>query len=189
MKILQKMLSSVVVCSLVVLLTGVSYASPGQFGVEHSYSVAHEKHIRISKEDYTTYVKYHEIPRTFDIRVVDKHTGQTVFNENGASIGTVLSWLEKPTERNRHKRVPLVIPLVWGAAELLPVITTGITVITGITLAESREGPMGKPNRKKQHREIHEKKKQDEKWRGNPNKNPNRLMKKHTPSKKHNGGK
>ncbi|GAC42154.1 permease component [Paenibacillus popilliae ATCC 14706] len=152
------MLSVVVACSLVVSLAGVAYASPGQVGVEPSYSVAHKKHIPISKEDYTTYVKYHEIPQTLDIQVVDKHTGQTVFNENGASIETVLSWLEQPTESNRHKRVAFAIPLVWGAAEIiLPIITAA----TGITLMESRKGPIGKPNLKGQGREGKEKKRKD----------------------------
>ncbi|GAC43340.1 hypothetical protein [Paenibacillus popilliae] len=182
----KKMLSGIVACSLVVSLAGVSYASPGQVGVEHSYSVAHEKHITISKEDYTTYVTYHEIPQTLDIRVIDKHTGQTVFNESGASIGTVLSWLEKPTESNRHKRVAVFIPLIPVAAEIIVPI---ITAATGITLMESREGPIGKPNRKKQNREVNEGKKFQDGWKSNPNKNPNRPTKKHTPSPKHKGGK
>ncbi|GAC41453.1 hypothetical protein [Paenibacillus popilliae] len=186
MKILKKLLSIVVVCSLVVSLAGVSNASPGQVGVEHSYSVAHEKHIRISKEDYTTYVKYHETPRTVDIRVVDKHTGQTVFNEYDVSIGTVLSWLEQPTERNRQKRFGFVIPLAWGVAEI---ITTGLTVATGVTLMESRGVPIGKPNRKQQGREMNTKQRSNSKWKSRSNKDSNRPMKKHTPSPKHKGGK
>jgi hypothetical protein len=59
--------------------------------------------------------------------------------------------------------------------------------------AAKRSSPIGKPNRKKQGREMNEKKKKDEKndkkWKSNSNKNPNRETKKHTPSKKHKGGK
>ncbi|GAC43693.1 hypothetical protein PPOP_3093 [Paenibacillus popilliae ATCC 14706] len=123
-----------VVCSLVVSLAGVSYASPEQASVEPSYSVDQEKRFTIHKVDYTTYVTYHEIPRTSDIRVVDKHTGETVFEEHGASIKTVLSWLEQPAQGNRHKRFVFVIPLAWGAAEIAAAITAGLTAATGIAL-------------------------------------------------------
>ncbi|GAC41763.1 hypothetical protein PPOP_1114 [Paenibacillus popilliae ATCC 14706] len=123
-----------VVCSLVVSLAGVSYASPGQVEVEPSYSVDQEKRFIIHKEDYTTYVTYHEIPQTLDIQVVDQHTGETVFEEHGASIGTVLSWLEKPAQGNRHKRFVFVIPLAWGAAEIAAAIVSAATVTTGIAL-------------------------------------------------------
>ncbi|WP_220483183.1 hypothetical protein [Paenibacillus thiaminolyticus] len=51
-----------------------------------------------------------------------------------------------------------------------------------------RSGPVGKANRKKQGREVNEKKKQGN-WQSNPNKSSDRPMKKHTPSKKHKGGK
>ena len=56
---------------------------------------------------------------------------------------------------------------------------------------EQRQGPLGKPNRKKQGREIQEKKRTEgnKKWNPNPNKDPNKPMKKHTPGKKHKGGK
>jgi RHS repeat-associated protein len=45
--------------------------------------------------------------------------------------------------------------------------------------------PIGRANRKKQGREVNEKKKGGKKWNPNPNKDPNRNMKKHTPSKNH----
>ncbi|GAC42151.1 uncharacterized conserved protein, partial [Paenibacillus popilliae ATCC 14706] len=64
-----------------------------------------------------------------------------------------------------------------------------ITAATGITLMESRKGPIGKPNLKGQGREIIQKKRQSNKWKSRSNKDPNRPMKKHTPSRKHNGGK
>lgn len=50
---------------------------------------------------------------------------------------------------------------------------------------EKRSGPLDKPNRKKQGREINEGKKQKAGWKGNPNKNSNKSMKKHTPGKEH----
>ncbi|GAC43427.1 predicted unsaturated glucuronyl hydrolase [Paenibacillus popilliae ATCC 14706] len=113
------MLSGMIVCSLIVSLAGVSYASPGQVGVELSYSVNQEKRFTIHKEDYTTYVTYYEIPRTLDIRVVDKHTGETVLEKHDASI---LAWLEHLTEGIEYavKKIPktlkkmvMFIQLIW----------------------------------------------------------------------------
>ncbi|ADA64597.1 hypothetical protein [Lactococcus lactis] len=77
---------------------------------------------------------------------------------------------------------PVAIGL--GVVALVSLVVAG-----GIWLFSDREGPINKPNRKKQGRELNEEKKNDPKWKGNPNKNSNRAMKKHTPSKKHNGGK
>ncbi|MCD2249218.1 RHS repeat-associated core domain-containing protein [Listeria marthii] len=53
-------------------------------------------------------------------------------------------------------------------------------------------GPKGRANRKKQGREVNERKRTGEngkKWIDRSNKKPNRPMKKHTPSKRHKGGK
>ncbi|OAZ16808.1 hypothetical protein V425_05975 [Lactococcus lactis RTB018] len=77
---------------------------------------------------------------------------------------------------------PVAIGL--GVVALVSLVVAG-----GIWLFSDREGPINKPNRKKQGRKLNEEKKNDPKWKGNPNKNSNRAMKKHTPSKKHNGGK
>ncbi|WP_232057815.1 hypothetical protein [Listeria sp. PSOL-1] len=53
--------------------------------------------------------------------------------------------------------------------------------------------PVGKANRKKQGREVNQKKrispKGKKKWKNRSNKNSNRKMKRHTPSKRHKGGK
>ncbi|GAC41461.1 hypothetical protein [Paenibacillus popilliae] len=54
---------------------------------------------------------------------------------------------------------------------------------------EERSGPIGKPNVKGQRRETIEKKRGKDNWESRSNKDPNRPMKKHTPSKKHKGGK
>jgi RHS repeat-associated protein len=48
-----------------------------------------------------------------------------------------------------------------------------------------RQGPKGKANRKKQGREVTEKKREQSNFKSRSNKNPNRAMKKHTPSKTH----
>ncbi len=48
---------------------------------------------------------------------------------------------------------------------------------------------MSRPNRKKQGRELDEKKRANGNWVDNGNKRNGRTQKKHTPSKKHNGGK
>ncbi|MCI8589341.1 MAG: RHS repeat-associated core domain-containing protein, partial [Clostridiales bacterium] len=50
---------------------------------------------------------------------------------------------------------------------------------------EDTRGPIGKPNRKKQGREVNNKSRQKDGWKSNPNKNPNRSMKKHTPGRDH----
>ncbi|GAC43095.1 hypothetical protein [Paenibacillus popilliae] len=65
------------------IVGGCFLCSPGQVSVQPSDSVDEEKRFIAYKQDYTTYVTYHEIPRTLDIRVVDKHTGETVFEKHG----------------------------------------------------------------------------------------------------------
>ena len=75
------------------------------------------------------------------------------------------------------------VAIVLGGVALVSLVVAG-----GIWLF-SRQKPKGMPNRKKQHREVNEGKRNDPKWKGNPNKNSNRPINKHTPSKKHKGGK
>jgi hypothetical protein len=183
----KKMLSGIVACSLFVTLAGATYATP--VGVKETYS-ADGRSLTIDKETVTTYVTVHEISETVDIEVVDKQTGQTLFKEEGASVPEVLSWLEKPTEGKRKKRaVPIAIPFVVAGVEKLVVLAGFGTALYAKHKMEERSGPIGKPNLKGQGRETIQKKRQDKKWKNNSNKNPNRPMKKHTPSPKHKGGK
>lgn len=49
--------------------------------------------------------------------------------------------------------------------------------------------PLNRPNRKKQGREVNGKNRTKKNFKSRSNKNPNRDMKKHTPSKRHKGGK
>lgn len=121
----KKMLSGIVACSLFVTLAGASYATPVR--VKETYS-ADGRIFTIDKETVTTHVTVHEIPETVDIDVVDKQTRQKLFEEKGASVSQVLSWLEKPTEGNRQKRFAFVIPLAWGAAEVAAALVSGATV-------------------------------------------------------------
>jgi len=50
-------------------------------------------------------------------------------------------------------------------------------------ISEARQGPVGKAGRKKQGREVNEKKRRDDDWIPRSNKDPNRPMKKHTPGR------
>lgn len=94
--------------------------------------------------------------------------------------------------------------LIPGVGEVA-LAATGAIILGGVTIGaghwayktiksyfasknDERNGPINKPNRKKQGRETNEKKK-SKNWKSNPNKKANRPMKKHTPSKKHKGGK
>ncbi len=83
-----------------------------------------------------------------------------------------------------------------GESIEVPPVAIGLGVVALVSLVVaggiwlfSRQKPKGMPNRKKQHREVNEGKRNDPKWKGNPNKNSNRPINKHTPSKKHKGGK
>lgn len=53
------------------------------------------------------------------------------------------------------------------------------------THKKGRQGPVGKPGRKKQGREVNEKKRGKDNWVSNSNKDSNRPMKKHTPGRDH----
>ncbi|WP_394530460.1 cell wall anchor protein [Lactococcus lactis subsp. lactis] len=83
-----------------------------------------------------------------------------------------------------------------GESIEVPPVAIGLGVVALVSLVVaggiwlfSRQKPKGMPNRKKQPREVNEGKRNDPKWKGNPNKNSNRPINKHTPSKKHKGGK
>ncbi|MGG0812970.1 glucuronyl hydrolase [Paenibacillus alvei] len=129
---IKKMISGLLACSMAFSLFGPVYAHASP--IEKVQPVNHEHKFRIIKEDFVTFMTFHEISQTLDIEVIDKYTGEKVFQENGASIETVQSWLEKPSQGNRQKRFAFVIPLAWGAAEIAAAITAGLTVVTGIAL-------------------------------------------------------
>jgi hypothetical protein len=185
----KKMLSVITVCSLFVTLGGISYATPTE--IEQIYSV-NEKGYTINKENETdvTYVTVHEIPETIDVEIVDKQTGKSLFKEKNIPFLDVLSYAQKQNKGERKKRYAPAIPIVFGIAEKA-VTTFGMgAVMYASHKMEQSKGPVGKPNRKKQGRERNEKKQLDDRYKGHrAGKDPNRPMKKHTPSKRHKGGK
>ncbi|GAC41462.1 non-ribosomal peptide synthetase module [Paenibacillus popilliae ATCC 14706] len=79
--------------------------------IQETYS-ADGRSFTIDKETVTTYVTVHEISATVDIEVVDKQTGQTLFEEGGVSVSQILPWLETSTEGKRKKRFVPAIPIV-----------------------------------------------------------------------------
>lgn len=63
--------------------------------------------------------------------------------------------------------------------------TPDSTINEATSNKNERKGPKGKPGRKKQGREVNERKKSSSKWENRGNKDPNRPMKKHTPGRDH----
>lgn len=180
------MLSGIVACSLFVTLAGATYATP--VGVKETYS-ADGRSFTINNETVTTYVTVHEISATVDIEVVDRQTGQMFFEEEGVPFSKILPLLETSTEVKRKKRfVPAIPIVVVGVEKLIVLVGIGTTLYASHKMQE-RSGPIGKPNLKGQGKQMIEKKRFKDNWKSNSNKDPNRPMKKHTPSKKHNGGK
>ena len=57
--------------------------------------------------------------------------------------------------------------------------------LDSVTILEKRQGPVGKAGRKKQGREVNEKKRGKSNFKSRSNKDPNRAMKKHTPNRDH----
>lgn len=92
--------------------------------------------------------------------------------------------------------------LIPGVGEVA-LAATGAIILGGVTIgaghwayktiknyfSNKASGPVGKSNLKKQGRELNNKARNNKNFKSRSNKNPNRPMKKHTPSKKHNGGK
>ncbi|WP_301389550.1 hypothetical protein [Enterococcus entomosocium] len=92
--------------------------------------------------------------------------------------------------------------LIPGVGEVA-LAATGAIILGGVTIGAGHwayktiknyftnkaSGPVGKPNLKKQGRELNNKARNNKNFKSRSNKNPNRPMKKHTPSKKHKGGK
>ncbi|GAC42258.1 hypothetical protein [Paenibacillus popilliae] len=123
----KKMLSGIVACSLFFTLAGATYATP--VGVKETYS-ADGRSFTVDKETVTAYVTVHEISATVDIEVVDKQTGQMLFEEDGVPFSKISPLLETSTEGKRKKRaVPIAIPFVVAGIEKLVTITGIGTVL------------------------------------------------------------
>jgi RHS repeat-associated protein len=99
---------------------------------------------------------------------------------------------------------------LWVAVKVTAIVTAGIIAVPYVARAAKRARvrynswsyqrrqkvqvqrfakPLKKENRKKQGREVNSKARTNPKFKSRSNKNPNRDMKKHTPSKRHKGGK
>ncbi|AWN65414.1 cell wall anchor protein [Lactococcus lactis subsp. lactis] len=83
-----------------------------------------------------------------------------------------------------------------GESIEVPPVAIGLGVVALVSLVVaggiwlfSRQGPINKPNRKKQNREVNNKNRQNGKFKSNSNKDPNRATKKHTPGRGHRGNK
>ncbi|KSU01264.1 RHS repeat domain-containing protein [Lactococcus lactis] len=77
-----------------------------------------------------------------------------------------------------------------GESIEVPPVAIGLGVVALVSLVVaggiwlfSRQGPINKPNRKKQNREVNNKNRQNGKFKSNSNKDPNRATKKHTPGR------
>ena len=99
---------------------------------------------------------------------------------------------------------------LWVAVKVTAIVTAGIIAVPYVARAAKRARvrynswsyqrrqkvqiqrlakPLKKENRKKQGREVNSKARTNPKFKSRSNKNPNRDMKKHIPSKRHKGGK
>ncbi|SFS76370.1 DNRLRE domain-containing protein [Marininema halotolerans] len=79
----------------------------------------------------------------------------------------------------------VAVYFIPGIGEVAMLVSVAALLGYGAYYLYTKRGPVGRANRKKQGREVNEKKRKNKDFKSRSNKKPNREMKKHTPSRSH----